>query len=29
MTGFDVVVLADDGRIASGHGFLDQVPAAA
>jgi hypothetical protein len=27
--GFDVVVLDDDGRIASVHGFLDQVPAAA
>ena len=27
--GFDVVVLAEDGRIASVHGFLDKVPAAA
>jgi len=27
--GFDVVVLDSDGRIASVHGFLDQVPAAA
>ena len=27
--GFDVVVLDDAGRIASVHGFLDQVPAAA
>ena len=27
--GFDVVVLAGDERIASVHGFLDQVPAAA
>ena len=26
--GFDVVVLDDDGRIASVHGFLDQVPSA-
>ena len=27
--GFDVVVLDGDGRIASVHGFLDKVPAAA
>ena len=27
--GFDVVVLDEDGRIASVHGFLDKVPAAA
>ena len=27
--GFDVVVLSGDGRIASVHGFLDKVPAAA
>jgi SnoaL-like domain len=27
--GFDVVVLSEDGRIASVHGFLDKVPAAA
>ncbi|MGH3230374.1 MAG: nuclear transport factor 2 family protein [Streptosporangiaceae bacterium] len=27
--GFDVVVLSPDGRIASVHGFLDKVPAAA
>ena len=27
--GFDVVVLSGDGRIASVHGFLDQVPTAA
>ena len=27
--GFDVVVLDADGRIASVHGFLDKVPAAA
>jgi hypothetical protein len=27
--GFDVVVLSGDGRIASVHGFLDQVPVAA
>jgi hypothetical protein len=27
--GFDVVVLAGDERIASVHGFLDKVPAAA
>lgn len=27
--GFDVLVLASDGRIASVHGFLDKVPAAA
>jgi hypothetical protein len=26
--GFDVVVLAPDGRLAAVHGFLDQVPAA-
>ena len=29
MIGFDVVVLIGDGRIASVHGFLDKVPAAA
>ena len=29
MIGFDVVVLSEDGRIASVHGFLDKVPAAA
>ena len=27
--GFDVLVLSSDGRIASVHGFLDKVPAAA
>ena len=27
--GFDVVVLSEDGRIASVHGFLDKVPAVA
>ena len=27
--GFDVMVLDDDGRIRSVHGFLDRVPAAA
>jgi hypothetical protein len=27
--GFDVIVLDGDDRIASGHGFLDKVPAAA
>ncbi|MFZ0185430.1 MAG: hypothetical protein WAL72_00590 [Streptosporangiaceae bacterium] len=27
--GFDVVVLSEDGRIASVYGFLDKVPAAA
>jgi ketosteroid isomerase-like protein len=27
--GFDVMVLDEDGRIASVHGFLDKVPAAA
>jgi hypothetical protein len=27
--GFDVVVLDGDGKIASVHGFLDKVPAAA
>jgi hypothetical protein len=27
--GFDVMVLSEDGRIASVHGFLDKVPAAA
>jgi ketosteroid isomerase-like protein len=27
--GFDVMVLSGDGRIASVHGFLDKVPAAA
>jgi hypothetical protein len=27
--GFDVVVLSSDERIASVHGFLDKVPAAA
>ena len=26
--GFDVVVLAEDGRIKNVHGFLDKVPAA-
>lgn len=26
VVGFDVAVLADDGRIASVHGFLDRVP---
>jgi SnoaL-like domain len=27
--GFDVMVLSEDGRIASVHGFLDKVPTAA
>lgn len=27
VVGFDVVVLASDGRIAAVHGFLDKVPA--
>jgi hypothetical protein len=27
--GFDVMVLSEDGRIASVHGFLDKVPAVA
>jgi hypothetical protein len=27
VVGFDVVVFAEDGRIASVHGFLDKVPA--
>ncbi|AJE44096.1 nuclear transport factor 2 family protein [Streptomyces nodosus] len=29
VAGFDVIVLADDGRIRSVHGFLDRVPAGA
>jgi SnoaL-like domain len=28
VVGFDVVVLAEDGRISHVHGFLDKVPAA-
>ncbi|MEU6366870.1 nuclear transport factor 2 family protein [Streptomyces sp. NPDC046931] len=27
VAGFDVIVLTDDGRIRSVHGFLDRVPA--
>ncbi|GAA4575348.1 nuclear transport factor 2 family protein [Planotetraspora kaengkrachanensis] len=27
VTGFDVIVIADDGRISNVHGFLDKVPA--
>ena len=29
MIGFDVAVLDADGQLASVHGFLDKVPAAA
>ncbi|WJV47352.1 nuclear transport factor 2 family protein [Streptomyces flavofungini] len=28
VAGFDVIVLAEDGRIRAVHGFLDRVPAA-
>ncbi|MEV8564337.1 nuclear transport factor 2 family protein [Streptomyces sp. NPDC051322] len=28
VAGFDVIALADDGRIRTVHGFLDRVPAA-